>query len=120
MRADLDEDICGLLRTVAADVQTSIALNTVLVRTLATLSGDCGVAAATALEDAAAEAQRRQAPARTLECLTCLQSALAASQEEESLARRMEQALIRAADQLKGAEGTWASALRNEPGANAA
>src|SRR6478672_12578650 len=100
IQAGLDEDIFGLVRVMAADVQTSIALNRVLVRTLATLSPDCGVAAATALDDEAEHAQRKQAPARTVEALQRLQAVLNTSHEDEKLARKLEHALIAAASHL--------------------
>lgn len=120
MQANSNEDIFGLVRGVAADLQTSIALNRVLVRTLATLSADCGVAAATALDDEAEYAQRKQAPPRTVEALQRLQAVLDTSHEDEKLARKLEQALITAAERLSSVEETWTSALRNETGPHAA
>jgi hypothetical protein len=120
LQAGSDEDVCGLLRDIAADLQTSIALNRVLVRSLATVSPDCGVAAATAVDDEAEYAQRRQAAPRTVEALQRLQSVLNASHEDEKLARRLEEALIKAADQLALVGETWVSTLRNETDSNAA
>ena len=118
LQAGLDEDVCGLLRDMAADLQTSIALNRVLVRTLATVSPDSSVAAATAVDDEAEYAQRRQASPRTLEALQRLQSVLNTSHEDEKLARRLEQALIKAADKLASVDEPWVSTLRDEAGAN--
>src|SRR3954465_10297582 len=89
-----DDEIYGLVRGMAVDVQTSMALNRIVFRTLATLSRDCGVAAATALEDEAEHAQRTQAPRRMLEALQQLQAALNSSHQDENLARRLEQTLI--------------------------
>src|SRR5690348_12875924 len=72
--ANFDDDIYGLMRAMAADMQTSIALNRAMFRTLAMLSLDYGVAAATALEDETEQAQRTQAPQQMLEALKCLQA----------------------------------------------
>jgi hypothetical protein len=98
--AIFDDDIYGLMRAVAADMQTSIALNRAMFRTLAVLSLDCGVAAATALEDEAEHAQRTHAPLQMLEALKHLQAALNSSRHDEKLARRLEEALIAAASGL--------------------
>jgi hypothetical protein len=109
MRAGLDDEFSGAVRDLAADLQTSIALSRVLVRTLACLSPACGVAAATALEDEAELARRRQADVRMLDALQRLQAAVSVAQEEEASAQRLEKALIAAA-----------SGLGDEPGPHAA
>ena len=44
MRAGLDDEFSSAVRDLAVDLQTSIALSRVLVRTLARLSPACGVA----------------------------------------------------------------------------
>ena len=95
--ADADRDI---LRNLDADIRASLALSRATLIALAALSPVLTVAAAAALDDEAARAERGSAPQRTLQIVRDVRDNLHRAPGEARIALALQQALVAAADAL--------------------
>ena len=107
-----DEEVRRVMRSLAADVQASLALSRATLQAIATISPELNAAAEGALEQEAAMARRQAAPVRVLDVIEDARARLQEIPEEVEMMSALERALLAAADALPDVLDFEPAALR--------